>query len=62
MTPVESNQEWALSDWISENDEDSVLAAVLQQSAQEFFNKECRSNCHRQEWTSRNTKTDSSGS
>jgi len=41
MTPVPigSNQ-WALSDWISENDEDSVLAAVLQQSAQEFFKKD----------------------
>ena len=37
--PIGSNQ-WALSDWISENDEDSVLAAVLQQSAQEFFKKD----------------------
>lgn len=34
---VEANNQWALSDWISEKDEDSVLAAVLQQSAQDYF-------------------------
>jgi len=31
--------QWALSDWISENDEDQVLAAILQQSAAEYFKK-----------------------
>lgn len=31
--------QWALSDWISENDEDQVLAAILQQSAEEYFKK-----------------------
>jgi len=30
--------EWVgVSDWISENDEESVMAALLQQSAQEFY-------------------------
>jgi len=31
--------QWALSDWVSENDEESILEAILQQSAQEFYKK-----------------------
>ncbi|CAG5112120.1 Oidioi.mRNA.OKI2018_I69.chr2.g6372.t1.cds [Oikopleura dioica] len=29
--------EWGVSDWVSENDEESIMAAILQQSAQEFY-------------------------
>lgn len=36
-TRNDSQETWALSDWISENDEDQVLAAILQQSAEEYF-------------------------
>ena len=38
-TRNDSQETWALSDWISENDEDQVLAAILQQSAEEYFKK-----------------------
>lgn len=34
----QDHTEWVgVSDWISENDEESVMAALLQQSAQEFY-------------------------
>lgn len=39
-TRDDSQGTWALSDWISENDEDQVLAAILQQSAEEYFKKD----------------------
>ena len=29
--------QWAISDWVSQDDEESVLEAILQQSAQEFY-------------------------
>ena len=35
-----ADPQWAMSDWVSQDDEESVLEAILQQSAQEFYSKD----------------------
>lgn len=34
---MSADPQWAISDWVSQDDEESVLEAILQQSAQEFY-------------------------